>query len=402
MTNINVLLAATNFPDKYYPYIAPWSKMQADSLFKAGVSIEVVAPRPYAIPFNIFPYSKFYRLPIKEKVNTGYIIHYPRFLYLIPKSIFFGLTGDIYSKMVGKYILENINLYDIDIIHSRFIYLDGYGTLNICKKFEIPLVVDVHGHRAFGEFLDRFTIREKQKKTLDFVDKIFCVAKWQVDAGIRRGIPEDKLEYVPLGVDIELFKKGDADSIKKKLSIKNDIKIVLYVGQLNPLKGLNYLIESIPRILDKQKNIYFFLIGTGSHKKYLNNLCLQKNIQNNVLFLGAMDKSQLIEWYSIADIFVLPSLSEGRPIVIYEAMSCELPIIATDVGGVSEQVENGYNGFIVKPRDSRALTDRIVYLLENEVLRKNMGRNSRKRIIEQGWTWDNYAQRVIKIYESLI
>lgn len=402
MTNINVLVVATNFPDKYYPYLAPWSKMQADSLFKAGVNIEVIAPRPYTIPFNIFPYSNFYRLPIKEIVDAGYTIHYPRFLYLTPKSIFFGLTGDIYSKMIGKYILEKINIDKIDIIHSRFTYLDGYGTLNVCKKFEIPLVVDVHGAGAFGDFLDRLTIRKKQKKTLDFADKILCVAKWQIDAGIQRGIPEDKLQCVPLGVDMELFKKGDTDLIKKELFIQNDTKIVLYVGQLIPRKGLNYLIESIPNILNKHKNIIFIIIGTGSHKKYLINLCLQKNIQKSVQFLGGIDISQLIKWYSIADIFVLPSLKEGRPIVIYEAMSCELPIIATDAGGVSEQVENGYNGFVVKPGDSKALADNIAYLLENEDLRKNMCRNSRKRIIEQGWTWNDYAQRVIKIYESLV
>ena len=118
--------------------------------------------------------------------------------------------------------------------------------------------------------------------------------------------------------------------------------------------------------------------------------------------MGGVELERLIDWYSIADIFVLPSLSEGRPTVIYEAMSCELPIIATDVGGVSEQVENGHNGFVVKPRDTNTLVDSMTYLLENDDLRKDMGRNSQKRIIEQGWTWDNHAKNVIEIYKKIL
>jgi glycosyltransferase involved in cell wall biosynthesis len=126
------------------------------------------------------------------------------------------------------------------------------------------------------------------------------------------------------------------------------------------------------------------------------------NFSKHVIFLGSLDALNLVKWYSIADIFVLPSLAEGRPTVIYEAMSCELPIVATYVGGISEQVENGYNGLIIKPMDSNTLADSIIYLIENEDLRKNMGRNSRKRIIEQGWTWENHAKKVVEIYKKVL
>ena len=402
MTNINVLLAATNFPDRYYPYIAPWSKMQADSLFKAGVNIEVVAPRPYTIPLNIFPYSNFHKLPIKEKLDATYTIHYPRFFYLMPKNIFFGLTGDIYSKMIGKYILQQLDTDNIDVVHSRFVYLDGYGTLNVCKKLDIPLVVDVHGSRDFGEFLDRFTIRDKQIKTLDYASKILCVAKWQIDAGIQRGVPEDKLEYVPLGVNLEKFKVDDKKSLRDGYGINEDTTIVLFVGQLIKRKGLEYLIMAIPTIVAEHNNVKFVIIGSGPEHKNLVEMCNEKQISKFVDFKSNVPEDVLIDYYSMADIFILPSLSEGQPTVIYEAMASETAVIGTNVGGIPEQIKDGVTGYMIPSKDTKSIIDKTLFLLDNPGICEQMGENAKKRIIAKEWTWEGYAQRVIRIYESLI
>ncbi|MCD4664982.1 MAG: glycosyltransferase family 4 protein, partial [Bacteroidales bacterium] len=98
----------------------------------------------------------------------------------------------------------------------------------------------------------------------------------------------------------------------------------------------------------------------------------------------------------------LPSLAEGRPNVIYEAMASECPIVATNVGGIPEQVKNGYNGFLVEPQDFETFAARISYLLDDDEFRIAMGENGRKRLIEKGWTWDNYAKKVLDIYKQVV
>lgn len=402
VTNHNILLVATNFPDKFYPYLAPWSKMQADSLFNEGINIEVVVPRPYTIPLNHFPYNNFHKLPLYEKSDLGYNIYHPRFVYLVPKKLLFGTTGKIYSKMIGNYLLNNFNNKDIDLIHSRFVYPDGYGCLKVCNKLNLPLVADIHGSNDFGAFLSSKILKQKQIKALKFIDKLLCVSRWQIDAGIQRGIPEEKLEYVPLGVDINKFNLKEKKLLKDKYNYSEETTLILFVGQLIKRKGLEYLISSIPHIVKNYRNVKFVIIGSGPNRSNLFNMCYQKDIMKFVDFKGGVSEEVLLDYYSMADIFILPSLSEGQPMVIYEAMASENAVIGTNVAGIPYQIQDNVTGYIIPPADSKAICEKISYLLDNPDSCIQMGKNSRKRVIEKGWTWECYAKRVTNIYNQLI
>lgn len=399
--NLNVLITATNFPDGFYPYLAPWSKLQADSLFSAGINIEVVVPRPYTIPLKYFPYNYFHKLPLNEKSDLGYNIYYPRFFYLVPKKMFFGVTGNIYSRMIGKYLFSNFGKKNIDVVHSRFVYLDGYGCLDFCKKLKIPLVADVHGTYEFGEYLDRKIIKQKQIETLKFIDKFLCVAKWQIEAGKSRGVPEDKLEYVPLGVDSKKFELRDKKELREKYGIDEHVILVLFVGQLIERKGLKYLISALPNVIKKHKNVKFVIIGSGPEEKLIKTY-YKTGVSQFIDFKGGVPENILLDYYWMADIFILPSLAEGQPMVIYEAMASENAIIGTHVGGIPEQIKDNVNGYVIPPTDSNSIVEKITYLLDNPDICTAMGKNSRKRIFEEGWTWDCYAQKVSKIYKLLV
>ena len=106
---MKVLTIASNFPDKFYPTIAPWSKRQADSIKTySNVDLEVIVPRPFSLPVKFLPYSKFSKLPKKEMSEKRYLIYYPRFPYLLPKSLFFTFTGNLFSYFVNRHISKNI------------------------------------------------------------------------------------------------------------------------------------------------------------------------------------------------------------------------------------------------------------------------------------------------------
>jgi len=403
MNSIKVLTVASNFPDIYYPTIAPWSKKQVDAVHKyTDVVVEVVAPRPYTIPFSVFPYNKFSKLPIHTISDTGYNLHFPRFPYLIPKKIFFSVTGDLYSLFISKYILNNIK--KPDLLHARFTYLDGYGILKIRKKWDIPLVVDIHGSVEFKEYYFSTLLGKKQRKTIKSANKILCVAQWQVKKGLELGIPEEKLKCIPMGVDINKFKPRDKEKIRQDFEIPEQ-KIILFVGQLNKEKGVNYLLEAISQVVSKSdyiKDVRVIIIGDGPEKENLINLTKRLGIMNIVTFAGQVIGELLFKWYSLADLFVLPSLTEGRPSVINEAMASECAIVATNIGGIPEQVKDGYNGFLVEPKNVDMLVEKIIYLLDNENEMIRMGKNGRIRIIEEDWTWEGYAKRARSIYSEVI
>lgn len=395
---MKVLMACQNHPDRYNPYWGTFIERSINSIVEQGVDIEAIIPRPQVLPIKGFPHSHFSKLPMKDESGV-YTKYYPRYFYFLPKRLFYGFSGNSYAKNVTEFAKKNIDIPDI--IHAHHVYMDGYGMIKLSKEWNVPLVMVEHG-AILKEILNWKSMHNKIIKTLDAADHIMCVSEDLLSIALEHGIDEEKVSLVPIGVDIDVFKKRDEENLKEHFGIESDVKIILYVGQLIPRKGLNYLIDVIPKILVNHDKTQFVFIGDGPQKDGLEKLCREKNIQSNVKFVGGVELERLIDWYSIADIFVLPSLSEGRPTVIYEAMSCELPIIATDVGGVSEQVENGHNGFVVKPRDTNTLVDSMTYLLENDDLRKDMGRNSQKRIIEQGWTWDNHAKNVIEIYKKIL
>jgi glycosyltransferase involved in cell wall biosynthesis len=395
---MKVLMACQNHPDPYNPYWGTFIERSINAIVEQGIETTAIIPRPYILPIKGFPHSDFSKLPLKDE-KAAYTKYYPRYFYFPPKRLFYGLSGNSYSKYVTQFAKKNIEIPDI--IHAHHVYMDGYGMIRLSREWEVPLVMVEHG-AILKEILNWKNMRNKILKTLDSADHIMCVSNDLLSIALKNGIDENKLSLVPIGVDIDLFKKGSTNAIKEEFKIKNSTKIVLFVGQLIPRKGLNYLIDAIPEVLSKDKEILFVFAGTGYQREKLELICEQKGIKNNILFTGGIDLTQLIKWYSIADIFVLPSLSEGRPTVIYEAMACEVPIIATDVGGVSEQVMDGYNGFVVPPINSKILADKITFLFENEEIRIAMGINSRKRLIENGWTWKNHAKKVIGVYKNVI
>ena len=395
---MKVLMACQNHPDKYNPYWGTFIERSINSIVEQGLDVEAIIPRPHVLPIKGFPHSHFFKLPMKDESGV-YTKYYPRYFYYPPKRLFYGLSGNSYAKNVTKFAKKNIEIPDI--IHAHHVFMDGYGMLKLSKEWDVPLVMVEHG-TILKETINWKNMHNLIIKTLNSADHIMCISEDLFSIALAHGIDEDKVSLVPIGVDINVFNKRDIGNLRGHLEIDTDVKIILYVGQLITRKGLNYLINAIPRILSEHKKTLFVFVGNGSQKEHIKRSCQEKNIQNHTRFEGGVELEQLINWYSIADIFVLPSLSEGRPTVIYEAMSCELPIIATDVGGVSEQVENGYNGFVIEPRDSNALVNSITHLLENDDIRKDMGRNSRKRIIEKGWTWDNHAKNVVKVYNEVI
>lgn len=393
-----VLLASSNYPDKYHLW-APWNKEANIAISKLDkFDTTILAPRPYVLPIKWLPYGEIGLLPKTEKAIEG-IIHYPRYIYPLPKRAFYPYAGYSYRYFIGKYIEKNLNKQDL--IHCHHLYPDGFGLLNFCKRTETPLIVDIHGDAFFSKFLSNERFRKNIYSVIDYSSKIVVISKKILKLSKENNFPEHKLSYVPLGVDIKKFKVRDHEKLKKELNIRSEF-VILFVGKLIKEKGIDTLLYAISQINRPfQKKIVTFIIGFGPNETYFKNLSKKLKIDDIVFFLGEKPQEEIKNWYSISDIFILPSLSEGRPMVINEAMASGCAIIASNLSGIPEQVKDGYNGFLVYPKDVNGIKDRIQFLLENPSELEKMKINSRKRVLEEGWTWDEYAKKINSLYKKV-
>jgi glycosyltransferase involved in cell wall biosynthesis len=196
-----------------------------------------------------------------------------------------------------------------------------------------------------------------------------------------RNFPPAKLLVIHTGVSEDQEAKPEAaTTIRERYSIPSSAKVVGMVGVFEPYKGHTYLLEAIPLVKKKFSNVRFVLVGDGRTKKELEKLVQSRGLSEDVIFAGYYPQDQIIDVVGAFDIFVLPSLHEGFPYAILDAMLLGKPVIATEVGGIPEQINNGVSGILLPPRDSEALANAIIYLLTNEKKAKEMGLEARKKV----------------------
>jgi glycosyltransferase involved in cell wall biosynthesis len=199
------------------------------------------------------------------------------------------------------------------------------------------------------------------------------------------------IKYVNLGIDIEKF-----TPIKKE-----DKKIIefLFVGRIVPIKNIPFLIKGFIEAYQENKNIVLNIVGEGDKNEVEKVKNLSKEL-SNIKFLGKKTGDELIKMYQKSDIFVLTSNYDNYPNVVFEAMASGLPVVATNVGGISSQVIDKKTGYLVELNNIKELKNRILELSSNKELREKMGKLGRKRV-EQEFSWEKSAEQLEKIYQGL-
>ena len=396
---MKVLEACQEFPNRYYPQLGTFIKQSIDSIANQGVDVTVISPKPFVLPFSGFPYHNFSKLPRIEQTEK-YYLHYPRYIYAVPKKYFYPLTGISYSRFVYEYAIKNIKP-EPDMIHAHFSYPDGYGMMRLAKKWRVPLVISALGtierKVAYeGSYTSRQII-----EAMNFADKVLSVSEDLKLHIVNLGINEEKVHVVPNGVDTGKFKPAGKVHARNLLNLPQDKNIVLFVGALRKIKGVDYLIEAAKNFVNTNTDL--FMVGRDDGlKKNLEKRAHELKIADFIRFTGPVNHEEIPLWISASDILVLPSLSEGRPNVVLEALACEVPVVATDVGGIPELMVDGETGYLVPAKNPAELSRKINKLLEDKNQRENMGKLGRKSIIQRGLTWEAHAKKTVDIYSELL
>jgi glycosyltransferase involved in cell wall biosynthesis len=302
-----------------------------------------------------------------------------------------------------KKIEELVSLDDWDIIHTH-----NYGFFSLYHyrdKLKMPMVHSIHGSPFEYRFVPFFNTKSEFKDTVYTylfnryacmrADAVITVASEERERIIRGfGIDESRVFFAPTGVDTVLF---------KPIETEKDIDI-LYVGRFARKKSLPTLLYAVRRLKrDYQKIKVYFIGGTLSDFAYKEVIeAIERcGLSENVTILPPVKHVELLNYYNRSKIFVLPSLSEGLPKVVLEAMACALPVVATGVCGNKDAVIDGKTGFLIAPKKPEELAEKIKILLENKDLREKMGKSGRERV-EKHFTWKNIAKKVLEIYGEIL
>jgi len=279
--------------------------------------------------------------------------------------------------------------------------------------FESLKPLTAHGmQRTFRERYWSWISLERQKIMWSSSDKLLCVSSGVAEELQHLyGITSEKLEVVYNGVDVEYFKpanKRERSRIREKLGIRDDAPFLLYVGHLSPRKGIRFLLKAVPEVLSEFPNATFALVGGTpkfvKRKDYLQTwigMAEKLKVQRNVLFLGEVGHNETLTYYQAADVFVFPTLYEGLAKALLEAMACELPIVATKIGGNGDAIANGKNGFLVNPYDSEELSSAVIEVLSNPSFGEQLGKNARQTAC-RSFTWEGVAKRIHSVYEEVL
>jgi glycosyltransferase involved in cell wall biosynthesis len=291
-------------------------------------------------------------------------------------------------------VAQALRAAEIEVIHTHNTqpFLDGTMAALLSRVRTI-----VHTDHA-REFPDKWRYMKAERILSHFAYRVVGVSE-HTSANLHRyeKIPRTKIETIPNGIDPSPF-EGSIDRAAKlrELGIPEGVSVIGIAARLTPQKGITYLLKALPEIIRRFPKTVLVIAGEGPLELELRAEAERLAIAPNVLFVGRrLDMPHLLRSF---DLYVMPSLWEGLPMVLLEAMAAGCPIVATDVGGVATAVEHGVNGILVPPRDPRSLASAIVRLLEDPLRREHFAREG-KRMFHSRFTADIMTRRYEQLYQ---
>ncbi len=332
---------------------------------------------------------------VKKIEKEGYPI------FRIPVALYPRNKGEDYFRVLRAFhnLFSFLKQKSFDLVHAHGYFADIIG-LPAARLLRIPFISTCHGWisndiklKAYDE-LDFFI--------LHFADKIIAVSENIKKLLIEHGIKERKIEVIynatGFKIDADVSKKNRLAK-RSSLNINNNECVLGYVGRLSPEKGLAYLIEAISILLNSGISLKLLLIGDGSQRNELESIVKKKSLTSSVIFTGF--QNDIENWIPAMDIFILPSLTEGSPISILEAMAYGIPVIASAVGGVSELIESWKDGILVMPCKPDEIAKAVIALHVDIVLRNKIAEAGQDKL-RLKYDIKNWINRIQSQYLDVI
>ncbi|AHF81409.1 glycosyltransferase [Thermococcus paralvinellae] len=374
--------------------------IEAQSRYVGEIHI-LVHHNPLAEISNYVPFGGYFdhlrlytkqRIVELENVPPNVHIHLISTVYFIPDGRNSQL-GEKLAKKFEEHIKEN-NI-NFDIIHAHFTYPQGYAAVKLGQKFNAPVIITLHENRPHLYSILK-NMKDKAVYTWKNADALIRVNKRDIPIFIQHGANPGRIVHIPNGYNPRKFSYIPREVAREKLQIEKNAKIIFNLARLYPEKGHKYLINAMSLVLKERQDVYCYIGGTGPLKKQLEKQISKLNLRHHIRLLGYLPDNQLNYWMNAADIFVLPSLSEGNPTVMFEALGVGLPFVGTAVGGVPEIIVSEDYGLLCPPADCECLAEKILIALDKKWNREKI------RKYAQQFTWKEITKKLSKIYKEVL
>ncbi len=305
-----------------------------------------------------------------------------------------------------------------DLVHSHY-WLSGWVARELRERWGTPIV---HMFHTLGKMKNQVAQTpgaqepprriQVEEEIVRFADRVIAATPVEEEQLVGLyGADPARIRVIPPGVDLERFHPIPPARAKEKVGLGPNCRVILFVGRIEPLKGIDTLLWAISLVRRKRPDLVCgmcvpiiggnpYRIEDNDEMVRLQALRKALEIEEVVTFLGAQDQDVLQYYYAAAEMVVMPSDYESFGMVALEAMACGTPVIASDVGGLSHLVRHGRTGYRVPARDPGALAEKIIRLLTDEGLRRRMGQ--RAACWAEGYAWPLIADRIEAVYDELV
>jgi len=300
---------------------------------------------------------------------------------------------DLESRAIIS-LIEKEDLH-FDVIHAHFTWPSGAVAIKMKQNYSVPAIITEHTSVTFLKAIE--TRDGIFKGVWSKADKIIRVKESDVSVFDRANVPLQNVSAVPNGYDGKKFHPINTQECRVKLNLPLDKKLILNVGNLySEIKGHTYLIKAISQIVTNRQDILCIIIGSGRLRSALERQIRSRGLESYVILAGGKPHDEIPLWMNAADLFVLPSLNEGNPTAMFEALGCGVPFIGTKVGGVPEIITSDEYGLLVEPANAKDLAEKILIALDRE-----WNREAILAYAEQ-FTWDTISKKIEKIYREIM
>jgi glycosyltransferase involved in cell wall biosynthesis len=352
-------------------------------------------------------------LPAADRFDGVDVVRFPMEL---PSDLTYGRVAQGQVSMLGRFARLAVMTHYMeaqyratvatarkcgaDVLHAHWAIPTGPAAVLAARRLEIPSVITMHGGDVYVnpeqgyDFPTRWYVRPPLRWTLGLVFGVCGITEACRQHALRAGAPESRIRLIFNGTDLRRFSPSPGGN---RVDPRFGRQMIFACRQLFPRKGIRFLVEAVAQLKPRFPELKLVLAGDGFERPALVQLTEELGISHDVTFLGWMPNAILPDYYRAAALSVVPSLEEGFGIPAAEAMGCEVPVVASDAGGLPEVVEHGVTGLVVPRGDASALANAIAELLADPERRRRMGVAGRERALRL-FDWDRSAEQFEQLY----
>ena len=317
-------------------------------------------------------------------------------------------VGELYAHLPA--FLKQLNAFreeeglEYDVIHSHY-WLSSWVGRELSQAMGVPHLVTFHTLGLIKMQSRAGEVEQPERPVVEAevmasADRIIAFSPHERDAMARLyGADAAKVSLVPCGVDLSVFRPLDQKAVRDRLGLNGE-KILLYVGRVEPLKGLDLLVETAAQ-MDSEDGVRVIVVGADVNgdreMDRVKLLAKERDLDGQIDFVGQVDHKELPLYYNAADVCVVPSYYESFGLVALESMACGTPVVATRVGGLSTIIQHGRTGYLKPWRCPDAFANSVEMIISSDGLQQSMGTAARKHAEGMGWDtiasmmWDEYT-----------